>query len=306
MNREQIIGKLTTILKSGVTQVSVAKAIGTNETYISKYLKGNFEGDIEKLEKLLISYIQKFEASRTTRDFIRTKDATCILGICNSCQKLEQLGLVYGRSGFGKTTTLKRYADSTDKVIYIVCNSLMNANDIIKRIAVALGLKGLVGSKDERIAKIKEFFKYNKGYLLIFDEADKLLNKDTISKLDVIKTIYDEVDGDGVGVVLAGEQHLKTKLALYFEMVRNRGDLEWELKGLSREEVETYLQDIKITPKALEELVLRATNENNGCFRTLNRTFKSVERLFKDRNEDITNKEVGLEDIKSACMLMPK
>ncbi|WP_250278773.1 AAA family ATPase [[Clostridium] colinum] len=306
MNREQIVKKITEILKGGATQVSIAKAIGTNETYISKYLKGNFEGDIEKLETNLIKYIHKFEISKPTREFIKTKDATCILGICNSCQKLEQLGLVYGRSGFGKTTTLRKYADSTEKVIYIVCNSFMNANDIIKRISVSLGLKGLVGSKDERIAKIKEFFKYNKGYLLIFDEADKLLNKDTISKLDVIKTIYDEVDGDGVGVILAGEQHLKTKLGLYFEMVRNRGDLEWELKGLSRLEVETYLQGVKLTPKALEELVMRATNDNNGCFRTLNRTFKNVQRLFEDKNKNIETEEIGLEDIKSACILMPK
>lgn len=306
MDREQIIKKINEILKTGVTQSSIAKSIGKSEASISTYLKGTFDGNIENFEKLLIGYINKIELSKPSRDFIRTKDATCILGICNSCQRLEQLGLVYGRSGFGKTTTLKRYADSTDKVVYIVCNSLMNTNDIIKRIAVTLGLKGLVGSKDERIAKIKEFFKYNKGYLLIFDEADKLLNKDTISKLDVIKTIYDEVDGDGVGVVLAGEQHLKTKLGLYFEMVRNRGDLEWELKGLSREEVEAYLKDIKITPKALEELVLRATNENNGCFRTLNRTFKSVERLFEDKEKDIETEEIGLEDIKSACILMPK
>ncbi len=64
--------------------------------------------------------------------------------------------------------------------------------------------------------------------------------------------MYDDVDGDGVGVILAGEQHLKTKLGLYFEMVRNRGDLEWELKGLSRKEVEMYLQDINLTPKVLE------------------------------------------------------
>ena len=175
MNREQIIEKLNKILKSGITQSSIASAIGKSESAISKYLKGVYAGNVEGLEENLITYIHKFEASKTTRDFIRTKDATCILGICNSCQKLEQLGLVYGRSGFGKTTTLKRYADSTDKVVYIVCNSLMNANDIIKRIAVALGLKGLVGSKDERIAKIKEFFKYNKGYLLIFDEAEDFL-----------------------------------------------------------------------------------------------------------------------------------
>ncbi len=306
MNREQIVKKINEILKNGVTQVSIAKEIGKSEATLSQYLKGVYSGDVESLEKSLIEYLKKKEPLKHTREFIKTKDATCILGICNSCQKLEQLGLVYGRSGFGKTTTLRKYVDSTDKVIYIVCNSFMNANDIIKRISIALGLKGLVGSKDERIAKIKEFFKYNKGYLLIFDEADKLLNKDTISKLDVIKTIYDEVDGDGVGVILAGEQHLKTKLGLYFEMVRNRGDLEWELKGLSRLEVETYLQGIKLTSKALEELVMRATNDNNGCFRTLNRTFKNVQRLFEDRNKNIEAEEIGLEDIKSACILMPK
>ena len=226
MNTEQIIKKINEILSKGMTQSKVAKEIGRSEAVISQYLKGTYNGDVESLENLLKNFILKNEKIKTNRDFIKTKDATCILGICNSCQKLEQLGLVYGRSGFGKTTTLKKYTENTEKAIYIVCNSFMNSNDIIKRIGKAIGLPNLTGSKDEKIEKIKEFFKYNKGYLLIFDEADKLLNKDTISKLDVIKTIYDENDNDGVGVVLAGEQSLKTKLGLYFEMVRNRGDLE--------------------------------------------------------------------------------
>ena len=306
MNREQIVKKINELLTRGITQSKIAKEIGKSESVISKYLKGVYDGDVVSLENCLKEYILKNEEMRTSREFIKTKDATCILGICNSCQKLEQLGLVYGRSGFGKTTTLKKYSENTEKAIYIVCNSFMNSNDIIKRIGKAIGLPNLTGSKDERIAKIKEFFKYNKGYLLIFDEADKLLNKDTISKLDVIKTIYDEVDNDGVGVVLAGEQNLKTKLALYFEMVRNRGDLEWELKGLTRKDVETYLDGIKLTPKALEELVMRATNDNNGCFRTLNRTFKNVKRLFEDKGQNIETEEVTLDAIKSACTLMPK
>ncbi len=151
MNREEIIKKITELLKNGTTQASISRAVGKSEATISQYLKGVYNGDVEGLEKNLKEYLKKYEIEKPSREFIRTKDATCILGICRSCQRQELLGLIYGRSGYGKTTTLKKYAQSTDNVIYIVCNSIMNSNDIIKRIGSALGLKGLVGSKDERI-----------------------------------------------------------------------------------------------------------------------------------------------------------
>ena len=94
MNREQIVKKINELLTRGITQSKIAKEIGKSESVISKYLKGVYDGDVVSLENCLKEYILKNEEMRTNREFIKTKDATCILGICNSCQKLEQLGLV--------------------------------------------------------------------------------------------------------------------------------------------------------------------------------------------------------------------
>lgn len=120
MNTEQIVKKINELLTKGTTQSKIAKEIGKSESVISKYLKGVYDGDVVSLENCLKEYILKNEMIKTDIEFIKTKDATCILGICNSCQKLEQLGLVYGRSGFGKTITLKRYSEDTEKDIYCV------------------------------------------------------------------------------------------------------------------------------------------------------------------------------------------
>ena len=70
MNREQIIGKLNTILKSGVTQSSIASAIGKSESAISKYLKGVYAGNVEGLEEDLTNYIHKFEFYKNKRCYL--------------------------------------------------------------------------------------------------------------------------------------------------------------------------------------------------------------------------------------------
>lgn len=211
------------------------------------------------------------------RENFESADFMGIMGLCSLCQETQDLGIVVGKSGYGKTYTLKNYA-KLPKVIHIECNETMNCKDIIRRIELAIGMPKGNGSIDERMGRICSFFTTNRGYLLIMDEADKLLSKYTIKKIELIRNIS---DGSGVGVVLAGEPSLEASLKAYDERFANRMGLIYKLGGLNRKEVEKYFQGYDVEDSALEELYQRACNRNTGCFRLLDRTLNNVIRILK-------------------------
>lgn len=219
----------------------------------------------------------KVAGSIQKRENFESNDFMGIMGLCSLCQETQDLGIVVGKSGFGKTYTLGNYA-KLPKVIHIECNETMNCKDIIRRIESAIGLPKGSGSIDERMGRVCSFFSTNKGYLLIMDEADKLLSKYTIKKIELIRNI---ADGSGVGVVLAGEPALEASLKAYDERFANRMGLIYKLGGLNRKEVERYFHGYEVEDAALEELYQRACNRNTGCFRLLDRTLNNVIRILK-------------------------
>ena len=77
---------------------------------------------------------------------------------------------------------------------------------------------------------IREFFNANRGYLLIIDEADKLVSKYTQKKMEVLRGIFDQSD---VGLVIAGEPKLEAAIKTYLTRMANRVDFYTQLGGLS-------------------------------------------------------------------------
>ena len=222
----------------------------------------------------------------------QTSDSLGVMAVCQSCQDYMGLGIIAGRSGFGKTFTLKFYAKSP-KVCYIECNESMNARDLVKAIEKTLALPHITGSIDDRLDNIKDFFNSNSGYLLIIDEADKLITKYTQKKAEILRSIFDQSD---VGLVLAGEPTLQKMIKQYIPRMANRVDFSYELLGLSKNEVSKYISGYEFDEEAESEMVRRATNEKNGCFRLLDRTFKNVTR--------VANGVVTIDTVRQASSMM--
>ena len=184
-----------------------------------------------------------------------------------------------GRSGYGKTHTLKQYA-RLPRVAYVECDDTMSARDLVEAIERMLGLPSGYGTIWKRVNGIRDFFNANRGYLLIIDEADKLVSKYTQKKMEILRAIFDQSD---VGLVIAGEPKLEAAIKTYLDRMANRVDFYASLHGLSEREVEDYLQGWDITPEALAELQARARNRQTGCFRLLDRTLSNVRRILKSK-----------------------
>lgn len=286
---------------------SLAREVNYSRTAVSRYLSGKYDSDANGLEAKLAEWYaqhtgetvaiqEQTEKTRTRNPFFESRDATAVLGVCQSCQDYIGLGIVVGRSGYGKTHTLKQYA-KLPRVAYIECDDTMSSRDLVEAIEKALGLPSGYGTIWRRVNGIREFFNVNKGYLLIIDEADKLVSKYTAKKMEILRAIFDQSD---VGLVIAGEPKLEATIKTYLTRMANRVDFYASLRGLTPAEVEAYLKDFDVEPDAMAEIKARACNMQTGCFRLLDRTLLNVFRILEESGKET----ITLKVIQQASSMM--
>lgn len=297
-----------------MTKAEAAMRMNYSRPALSQYLNGKYGSDPTEIEKKITEFLLASggmegvpETPETTEgtglklkskvEFFESRDFINTIGVCQACQENIGLGIIVGKSGQGKTHALKKYA-KLQRVAYIECDDTMACRDLVEAIEMELGMpRSTGGTIWSRVNRIREFFNVNQGYLLIIDEADKLINKYTQKKMEILRGIFDQSD---VGIVIAGEPRLETELKSSLTRFANRMDFYYRLKGLNQNEVMDYLEGFDIDEAAMGELISRATNHNNGCFRLLDRTLNNVLRVLKERGES----KVTLKIVSEASSMM--
>lgn len=298
----------------------LALEIGCSRSMISQYLGGKYKSDPTTVETALEAWLQKEgEASAETQEKVNTLiektaqavekelpekiqyfdsgDYLNVMAVCQSCQEDMGLGIIVGKSGYGKTHALKKYAQ-LPRVAYLECDDTMSCRDLVEEIESRLGMaKASGGSIHKRVSRIREFLNINTGYLLIIDEADKLMNKYTTAKMEIIRGIFDQSD---VGIVIAGEPKLESDIKSLLTRFANRVDFYYKLQGLNMSELKRYLADWELSEEAARELAGRAFDTRGGCFRLLDRTLNNVLRVLKEKNQT----EVTLDIVREASGMM--
>lgn len=304
------------LTKTGTSITAAANSMGYSRSAISQYLNGKYVSDTTELEKKVqeylgehAGYLQRLEDKRARRasreagtewtaepveapegtdaaphglpdkvKYFESTDFMQIIGLCHTCQQDGNLGIVVGRSGQGKTHALKKYS-AMPRVAYVECDDTMGCRDLVEAIETQVGLgHSYGGSIWKRVNRIREFFNVNTGYLLIVDEADKLVSKYTQKKMEILRGIFDQSQ---VGLVVAGEPRLEGLLKGNLERFANRLDLYYKLKGLTTAELAAYLEPYEVDEDAANELALRALGARNGCFRLFDRTMNNCRRILE-------------------------
>lgn len=298
-----------------MNKAELAIRISYSRSAISQYMNNKYNSDPTQLEEKLLGFLEEYDESkigslgglntvavsnvtgiRAKINYFESTDFIQTIGICKACQESMALGIIVAKSGYGKTHALRKYA-KMPRVIYIEGNETMNCKDIIRRIESRIGMSRSYGSIDERMEHIIEFFNINEGYLIIMDEADKLINKYTQKKIELLRNITDAAD---VGLVIAGEPVLENLLKGYDKRFTNRMDFYYKLRGLSQQEVKDYLEGYDVDEAAMVEFLTRATNSQTGCFRLLDRTLNNVIRILKDSGQT----QVTMKVMKQASNMM--
>ncbi|WP_283681245.1 AAA family ATPase [Parablautia sp. Marseille-Q6255] len=299
-------------------KTELAAQLHVSRSMVSQYLAGKYKSNPAELEEMLKDFLAAngnsdfLEADQRTETipavaeqtkklpkkaaYYESRDYMGVMSVCQSCQEDMGLGIIIGQSGYGKSYALQHYA-KMPKVVYMECDDTMSCRDLVEAIEGKLGIpRATSGTNWKRICRIREFLNVNTGYLLIIDEADKLINKYTASKMEILRGIYDQAD---VGIVIAGEPKLEVDLRNMLDRFANRIDFFYKLGGLDKKELDGYLAGWSISEDARRELASRAYSSRNGCFRLLDRTLNNVLRVMKSRGVtevtiDIVNEASGM------------
>lgn len=195
--------KLKAYVESCGSQSAAGKKIGYSSSVISTYLKGEYKGDVNKLEAKLTELFANIEASREIESikidagYVPTSVSVGVYGTIRMCHLKGGFAMECGEAGIGKTMACKKYAeDYPNTAIYISINPcLNNITAVLKLLCRKLRLP--YGRKDDMFLNICDAL-YGDRKVIIIDEAQHL----TIKTLEAIRALFDIQEN--VGVCLVG------------------------------------------------------------------------------------------------------
>lgn len=209
--------------QSGKSQRQISKETGLSTSVISQFLDGTYNGNNEKVAAAVSQYLSvgkerlnSISGAIFYRELYNTKE---VLYACKYAHIKNDMTLVAGDAGAGKTTALEYYKNQNAGVIMVTANSCTtSATAILKLIAEQIGKQ----MDYRRSALMNEIITQLKGSnrLIIIDEADHL----TLQALQAVRNLNDQAK---VGIVLAGNdkiyrQMLTGQKGHEFDQIRTR------------------------------------------------------------------------------------
>jgi DNA transposition AAA+ family ATPase len=203
---EQVRSNITEAVHRGDFALKdIAKFTGFAPPTISQVLKGDYEGDTDKVVNALMRFWKNWLAKHS---IIQTNAATEIQQLLAWAFKRKLIGVVTGDNGRGKTTAVQAYcAANPDDTAYLVLDQTTHIIDALNAIANALGIEAQMnGPASFRKAAIIRALQ-RKPRLIIIDEADEIKPR----LLSILRTIYGDNDGR-CGIVFVGTTKLERML----------------------------------------------------------------------------------------------
>lgn len=209
--------------QAGKSQRQIAKETGLSTSVISQFLDGTYGGNNEKVSQVIRQYltvgIERMKTIQGTLFYPELYNTVNVLFACSHAHKRNDMSLVSGDAGAGKTTALEYYRDHNAGVVMVTANSCTtSATAILKLIADQTGKQ----TDYRRSVLMTELVGQLEGSsrLIIIDEADHL----TLQALQAVRNLNDLAK---VGIVLAGNdkiyrQMLTGQRGHEFDQIRTR------------------------------------------------------------------------------------
>lgn len=209
--------------ESGKSQWQISKETGLSTSVISQFLNGSYPGDNQEVAKTIEQYLSIGKEQLNTvsgvsfyPDLYNTKET---LFCCYYSHRHNDISLISGDAGAGKTTALQYYTDTHTGVIFVTANAcITTATAILGLICKKLG-RQVPGRRAALMNTLVEQLS-GTNRLIIIDEADHL----SLDALQAVRNLNDEAH---CGIVLSGNdkiyrQMLSPRRGYEFEQIRTR------------------------------------------------------------------------------------
>lgn len=205
------------------SQRQISRETGLSTSVISQFLNGSYTGDNEDVAKTINQYLtvgkERLNNVSEVRFYPELYNTKEVLFTCFYAHRHNDLALVSGDAGAGKTTALHHYAETNTGVIFVTANACTTtATAILGLICHQVG-RQVPGRKAMLMNTLVEQLT-GSNRLIIIDEADHL-------SLDALQAVRNLNDLAGVGIVLSGNdkiyrQMLAGRRSYEFDQLRTR------------------------------------------------------------------------------------
>lgn len=210
MYQDVVNGLLDFMESSGKSRQQVAKETGLSAAAISQFLNQKYGGDNEEIARTITNYMKlakkRISLNRHTCFYEELANTQKVVFACSYAHTRNDITLVFGDAGAGKTTALEYYKDNNAGVVMVTANSCTaSATAVLNMICQKTG-KSITGRKDMMMNSLINYFR-GSNRLVIIDEADHL----TLAALQAVRNLNDDA---GVGIVLAGNNKIYNQMLI--------------------------------------------------------------------------------------------
>lgn len=207
-------------------------------------------------------------ARQTLLPRMETKSYNEVMGTLDLGVRENKLTVIFGAPGTGKSSALMKFASLHPNAHVILCSPTMNMKNLLVSIARCINTH-VKGDPYTVQQQVTDALIADPDHILLFDECENLHRGD-VSKIDVLRQIYDQSD---VNMVLCGTHKLHALLSGANDHNQPqifRRLLKAEFGIVSKFEVSTYLEQletllhIQFTPDARNKLYALCTDAENG------------------------------------------
>jgi DNA transposition AAA+ family ATPase len=162
--------------KYGLSQAQAAREMNYSPSVLSAYRKGEYKGDVEKLEGSILQWIARQVKGRERKrvPIVETDDLRRISNAIQIAHAEKDIALIIADAGSGKSTAAAWYAKYNEKsVVLIHVVSGMNRRMLVHEIARQLSLDIMKVAFNTLVKNVSDML-FERDMVVILDEADYL------------------------------------------------------------------------------------------------------------------------------------
>ena len=280
-NEKQLIAdKLRAYVAKYASQnKAVASMKGTSAGTVSNILNGKWENISEDMWRKVSDQVKSVGDKDGGWQIVETQAFHDITLTLRDAQDYKNVTWVVGEAGSGKTTTARIFGEENKEVFYILCSEDLHKGDFVREIATKMGIRTDGYTVRELWMTIQDELIQMDAPLLVFDEADKLIE----SVFQYFISLYNKIE-DKCGVVFLSTDYIKTRISRglrckkrgYKEFYSRIGRKYFELEDTTPQDVFAICSANGLTDrKDIEEVITEA----DGCEFDLRRVKKSIHRV---------------------------
>ncbi len=280
-NEKQLIAdKLRAYVAKYASQnKAVASMKGTSAGTVSNILNGKWENISEDMWRKVSDQVKSVGDKDGGWQIVETQAFHDITLALRDAQDYKNVTWVVGEAGSGKTTTARIFGEENKELFYILCSEDLHKGDFVREIATKMGIRTDGYTVRELWMTIQDELIQMDAPLLVFDEADKLIE----SVFQYFISLYNKIE-DKCGVVFHSTDYIQTRISRglrckkrgYKEFYSRIGRKYFELEDTTPQDVFAICSANGLTDrKDIEEVITEA----DGCEFDLRRVKKSIHRV---------------------------